>query len=166
MDINPIDKIEDVKNKLSDYNTEIKTSSDQDYDWLEDYSVCLVVKNPLSDKDLDILFEEKGEFCIFFAGNHCHYFADEDEYAQMCEDIKSILQNDTCSATIQYNPEKWLGSTFISREMTGKEYNDNFDFVLKHKEFKEKIETYGGIVRYSFWDNNLDIMINIAKKVE
>ena len=60
MDINPIDKIEDVKNKLSDYNTEIKTSSDQDYDWLEDYSVCLVVKNPLSDKDLDILFEEKG----------------------------------------------------------------------------------------------------------
>ena len=40
-------------------------------------------------------------------------------------------------------------------------YQDNFDFVLKYDEFTEKLNRYGGHIRYSFWNSKDDIQIDL-----
>ena len=60
MEINPLDKIDDLKRRLAGYKIEVKNYEDKGFEWLEDYQDCLVVLNPFSDKTIEILFEEKG----------------------------------------------------------------------------------------------------------
>lgn len=58
-EINPLDKIDDLKRRLAGYKIEVKNYEDKGFEWLEDYQDCLVVSNPFSDKTIEILFEEK-----------------------------------------------------------------------------------------------------------
>ncbi len=66
IEINPIDKIPELEALLSGQNIEIKTSSDEGYTWLEDYSVCVVVHNPFNENTLEIELEEQTQFSLFF----------------------------------------------------------------------------------------------------
>lgn len=56
-EINPIDKVEDLKRLLSVQHFEIKSASDEGYDWLEENSVCIAVYNSTCEKTLEILQE-------------------------------------------------------------------------------------------------------------
>ena len=161
IEINPIDKIPELKALLSRQNIELKTSSDEGYTWLEDYSVCVVVHSPFNENTLEIELEEHTQFSLFFAGYHCHYFAYDVDYKHLCDDVLAILENRLCSATICYGENNWLGSCLLDKKAVNAPYQKNFEFVLKHPEFEEKIEKHGGIVCYRFWDGNNDVAIKL-----
>ncbi len=158
-EINPIDKIPELKFLLSGQDIELKTSSDEGYTWLEDYSVCIVVNNPVKENTLEIVLEEKTQFSLFFAGHHCHYCADDVDYKCLRNDLAAILENRLCAATICYGENNWLGSCLLDKKAVNAHYQENFEFVLKHPEFEEKIKKHGGIVCYKFWDSNNDVEI-------
>ena len=160
-EINPIDKIDDLSELLSAQSFEIKTASDKGYDWLENRSVCFVVHNTVCENTMEISLEDDNEFTLFFAGYHCHYFSDEEDFQCLRNDLKDILENKRCAASIFYGEGKLLGDTLLGAEAIHHAYQDNFDFVLEHKEFREKLKKYGGYARYSFWNSEADIRIEI-----
>lgn len=53
--INPVDMIEDLEKMLTTQHFEIKTGSDEGYDWMEEYSVCIVVHNMACNNTLEIV---------------------------------------------------------------------------------------------------------------
>ncbi len=160
-EINPVDMIDDLKKLLARQHFEIKTGSDEGYDWLEEHSVCIVVHNMACENTLEIVLEDQTEFTLFFAGYHCHYFPDAEDFECLCNDLKDILGNKRCAASIFYGEDKMLGDTLLDAKAIHNAYQNNFDFVLKHDEFAEKLKKYGGHVRYSFWNSQDDIRIDI-----
>lgn len=55
IEINPVDMIEDLEKLLTTQHFEIKTGSDEGYDWMEEYSVCIVVHNMACNNTLEIV---------------------------------------------------------------------------------------------------------------
>lgn len=163
MEINPIDKINDLMKQLAGYKVEVKNCKNEGYDWLEDYQDYLIVSNPFSEETIEILFEEKGELTFFFGGNHCHFFPYEDEYEEMCKLINGIIENRVCAAVLQNGMDRWLGSLFIEKEKVRNSYIENFEHIFKHAEFKEDIRENGGCVHYTFWNPKDDAQMIIEK---
>lgn len=161
VEINPTDKAEEIKTLLMGLNSEVKTSTDEGYTWLQDHSICVIAHNPTHEKMLEIELEEQGKFSLFFGGHHCHYCADAEEYARLSDDIQAILENRLCAATICYGDKQWLGSRLVNEESIYAPYQKNFEFVLKHQEFSDKIKECGGVISYLFWDSNKDVQISI-----
>ena len=114
VEINPTDKAEEIKTLLMGLNSEVKTSTDEGYTWLQDHSICVIAHNPTHEKMLEIELEEQGKFSLFFGGHHCHYCADAEEYARLSGDIQAILENRLCAATICYGDKQWLGSRLVN----------------------------------------------------
>lgn len=164
MEINPLDKIDDLKRRLAGYKIEVKNYEDKGFEWLEDYQDCLVVSNPFSDKTIEILFEEKGEFTFFFGGDHCHFFPYEYDYEEMCKLIDGILDNRICAAVLLNSMDKWLSSTFIEKEKVLNPYTKTFEYIFENTEFEEKVRRNGGSVRYTFWNPKDDVQIIIEKE--
>ena len=46
VEINPTDKAEEIKTLLMGLNSEVKTSTDEGYTWLQDHSICVIAHNP------------------------------------------------------------------------------------------------------------------------
>lgn len=109
--------------------------------------------------------ENQGEFKICFAGYHCHYSPYENGYEEMKKEVQGIFNGLTCAASIYYgNESKWLGSTLLNFEAINEPIKKNFDFVLKHKEFKERLHGNGGLVKYVFWNSDNSKSISIEKR--
>lgn len=164
MEINPLDKIDDLKKRLAGYKVEMKNHEDEGFDWLEDYQDYMVVSNPFSDNSIEILFQEKDEFTLFFGGGHCHFFPYEYDYEEMCKLMDGILDNRVCTAVLMNGMDKWLGSTFIEKEEVQNPYTKTFEFVFKHTEFEDKVKKNGGSVHYTFWNPKDDVHIIIDKE--
>ena len=64
-------------------------------------------------------------------------------------------------ASIFYGEDKQLGDRLVDADEIHNAYQDNFDFVLKHDEFAEKLNWYGGHIRYSFWNSQDDMQIDL-----
>lgn len=156
MTINPIDKKNEILNIVSNYDVSVKSHLDEGYNYLDNDSICIVVSNPHSQRNLEIELEMYGEFTIYFENNHQHYAGYEDCYEQLCMDIKKLLSSEICSAAIFYKKQEWLGSLFVDKLALRDSYEKTFEFVLKYKEFRDKIRKYGGIVHYRFWDAKYD----------
>lgn len=162
MEINPIEKKQEILDGLKGQYVDIKTYKDEGYDFLDGNSVCIIVNNSNSDRNLEIELENEGEFTLYFAGGHCHYYGDEEEFRELCMDIGNILSNSVCYAAIYYGADKkWLGGGFFDKAVVEAPYKKTFNFVLKHKEFLEKMKRQGGIVRYMFWNSQYDRSIKI-----
>lgn len=160
--INPVDKTIELCELCRMWSAQIKTRSDEEYAWLEDGAICIVVQNPYIDRSIEILLENDGEFILFFAGGHCHYFADEEDFLNMQNDIKKILENQICMALICCGSNNtWLGETYVEKVKTHEPYTDTFSFVLKHKEFRNMISSQGGKVEYLFWNPKDDVTFKI-----
>ena len=101
-------KKDDLLQFLKGSEVSVYSNSDEDYDYLEDNDLMLVVKNPYCDETLDI--ELAGEFSLFFAGWHTHYFTYEYDYEEMKKDIMGLLKDDM-GALIVETSEGWLGSS-------------------------------------------------------
>ncbi len=162
MRINPVDKMIELCELFRMWSTQIKTQSDEGYGWLEDGAICIVVQNPYIDRSIELLLENDGEFILFFAGGHCHYFADEEDFLNMQNDIKRIIENRICLASICYGSNnKCLGDTYVEKSEIHRPYTDTFSFVLEHKEFRDMLCSQGGKVEYLFWNPIDDVTIKI-----
>lgn len=167
MEINPIDKVDDLIDRLIEYQPIIHSKADSGYDWLEEEDVCVKIMNPSSDNHLEILFQNNGESTIFYADNHEHYFGYDVEYKLMCELITDILCNKKCSASLFCGKEnKLLGSSYVDKNEINQSVREMFDFVLKYKEFADRLASNGGAVRFTFWDSELNYTIEINNEME
>ena len=167
IEINPMDKQDDLLDMLKNYQVELHTTEDKDYDYLDEDTLCIVVQNRQTEDNIEIYLENQGEFTFCFGGCHCHYSPYEDEYEEMKKEIQSILNGTTFAASMYYgNESKWIGSTFLNFEAVNEPIKKNFDFVLKHKEFKERLYGNGGLVKYVFWNSDNNKKITIEKKCQ
>ena len=56
IEINPIDKIDEMTSIFKDYSPKVFSKNDEGYDWIEeDDSKCIVLFNPFYDNNLEIL---------------------------------------------------------------------------------------------------------------
>ncbi len=162
-DIRPAERTEELLALLGDVPFEVHHAgdSDEEYAYLTEDNVCITVLDPHQDKKLFIDLDD--EFTLTFDAFHCHYDP-EDGYEEFVSDIRGILQNDICAATLYYGEEhKWLGSTCIAKADISRPIKEVFRFILKISEFKKQLRDHGGEARFCFWDPVDDRMIDIPR---
>lgn len=165
MEINPIDKAQDLLAEFERFAPLLRRKSDNGYDWLEeDTDVCVEIPNPVRENSITIECQDDGEFTLLFAAYHSHFFSDEDGYARLCETVSDILNSKKCSAVLYGGEEKkWLGSTLISCEEVNNSVKDIFRSVLEHREFSDCLKAGGGEVCYVFWNSEQNRTVKIEK---
>lgn len=165
LEINPVDKLEEILSVLQDYNFEVHRGGEdnEEYSYLEKGCVCITVLNPYQDSKLFIDLDD--EFTLTYAQCHCHYFSDMDEYRLLMEDLNAILKNHICSYSLYCGEnKKWLGSSFIPKSQIQQSVKKNFHFALKISEFRNKLNVQGGKVEYRFWNPADDLTVEIPQK--
>lgn len=165
MEIDPVEKLDELCALLSDQQIEVHKAPDTDpeYHYLGEGCVCITVLNPYSNSKMFIDLD--GEFTLTYGAYHSHFYADTGEYEEVVKAILGLLKNEICSASIYYGTDKkWLGSTSIQKDDINKPFKEIFSFVLKEKEFKSKLKLYGGEVQYIFWNPSDNRTIQIPVK--
>ena len=153
VEINPIDKEEELLEIFREYKPTSYSITDEGYDWLEnDQSKCIVIKNPYCENDVEIELENMDQITLFFADFHTHYFAYQGYYDDMVRTVKSILMNETCSGVIKNLNGKWFGSTLAEKSEIGKDPQVVFDFIFNIDEFRRNLSENGYKINYCFWD--------------
>ena len=118
-------KKNDLLQFLNGYEVSVYSNSDEGYDYLEDNDLMLVVKNPYCDETLDI--ELAGEFSLFFAGWHTHYFTYEFDYEEMKKDIMGLLKGKFgdkfkrlggCIKIVYWNPADTISFDVVPGNLT------------------------------------------------
>jgi len=143
-------KKNDLLQFLNGYEVSVYSNSDEGYDYLEDNDLMLVVKNPYCDETLDI--ELAGEFSLFFAGWHTHYFTYEYDYEEMKKDIIGLLNGDI-GALVVNTSEGWLCSTLYKKDVD--HLTDEiqlFKESIHHKETVDKFLRLGGRINIVYWN--------------
>lgn len=117
---NPWEKKDDILSRFGQYQTEVHTKAEPEYDDLEcDEAVMIIIRNPYWEQDLEL--ELDAEFTLFFGGYHTHYFTYEYDYNQMLRTVQDILDNRLC-ASVSYAGENWLGAMLSEQARTLDEY--------------------------------------------
>lgn len=161
-DIDPVYKLYSMKAFLKDYAYDVHTHSDEGYDYLEDISYCITLKNPDGE---ELFIDLEGEFTLSYGGWHTHYFASNSEFECLKEDIISILTNKLGAVTFFVDGE-WFGSSTTTNPIVNKELaiEKVCDFLENAKEFAKKVHQKGIEVSCKFWDSKLDSAIIIPPK--
>lgn len=152
-------KKEELLKLLKNYSVEVHTRVDTGYDYLEENDIVLIVKNPYSDNDMDI--EMAGEFTVYFAEWHAHYFSYENEYRTMLKDIQNIIDCKACILKVS-STKRWLGSTIINENVI--KTSDKMSLILKvvnQSEFLNEIKDIGGKLQLNYWNPELNLEIDL-----
>lgn len=102
------DYLSELMRKFEYLSPSIHSREEEGYDWLEsddDWSRCLLIPNPNSGGQ-SIEIETCGEFVLYFAGSHAHYFGEKEGYEELIEDISNIIEGKMCAYSCKY--EDWL----------------------------------------------------------
>ncbi len=151
--LNPVEKKAELLKRLERYSVQEHTSSHEGYGYLQEGTICIVVKNPHWDCHLFIELEEQGEFTLCFASTHCHYSPCQEDYEEMLTLVEDILENRLGCATLLYGQDnQWLASRWVEPQQIGDSVKKTFDFTFKQKEFRQRLQKQGGQVRYEFWN--------------
>ena len=158
----PVYKLYALKEFLKDYPFEVHTNKDEGYDYLDDISYCITLKNA---DGYELFIDLEGEFTLTYEGWHTHYLVDNYNYECLKEDITSILNN-SWGAVIFYVDGKWFGSTTTSFPITTKEQAEEKvqEMFGDTDEFMEKIRQEGVEVVCKFWDTSLNSTVRLAPK--
>ena len=143
-------KKDDLLQFLKGYDVSVYSNSDEGYDYLEDNDLMLVVKNPFCEETLDI--ELAGEFSLYFAGWHTHYFTYEYDYEEMKKDIMGLLKGNI-GALIVTSSESWLCSTLCKDEVS--HLTDEMQLLKKNIPYEEtldKLIKHGGCIKVVYWN--------------
>ena len=143
-------KKDDLLQLLNGYEVSVYSNSDEGYDYLEDNDLMLVVKNPYCDETLDI--ELSGEFSLFFAGWHSHYFTYEYDYEEMKKDIIGLLKGDI-GALVVNTSEGWLCSNLYKKDVD--HLTDEIQLLkdsIRHEETVDKFLKLGGCIKIVYWN--------------
>ena len=160
---NTLDKREELCELLSGYSYEIHQKDNGEYHYLEEGDICITVQNMDGSKVMYLDLEE--EFTLSFGAFHAHFGCFLMDYQQLTDEIKGILANKVASASIYCHYEEqleWMGScTIATDEVEHKSVEQIFSYVYRIREFRERLEKYGGEVRYEFWDSAHDKIMKI-----
>ena len=163
---NTLDKKEELCELLHGYSYEIHQKDDGEYHYLEDGDLCITVHNTEGSKVMYLDLQE--EFTLSFGAYHEHFGCFLMDYQQLTDEIKGILANKVASASIYCHYEEqleWMGScTIAADEVEHKSVEQVFSYVYQIREFRDRLEKYGGEVHYIFWDSAYDRVINIEKR--
>ena len=163
MDINPIDKKNEICKLLDDLEAEYEIHTfgemGEEYDYLEEGNICITVLNPTCQYKLYIDLEYYGEFTLSYYRWHAHYFPDEMDYEVLCNDLAAILNNTKCTENVS-SKKRWIYNTL-------KEIKDieSYNFKVAESlpdEFIKELKKVGGSVELFFWDCNKNIRIDIS----
>lgn len=153
------DKLYCLEHFLRDFDYEVHTNADADYDYLDDISYCITLRNAAGD---EMFIDLEGEFTLTFQGWHTHYFCEQEWYDELKEDIMAYLKNEIGAVTFAING-KWFGSTTTSKPVETKE--QALEIVARmyrgEREFQRKIHREGVEVHSSFWDSSLNSIIKL-----
>ena len=155
-EINPEDMLYCLKESLDahNYQYEVHTNADEGFDYLDDISYCITLKNEDCE---EIRIDLEGQFTLSYAGWHTHYLPYLAEYEELLLDIMAILMNKACSIVCLVDG-KWFGSYFSdepiktaqqANRVINKIYGDSPDFI-------NKIHRKGVEIKSSFWDSSMD----------
>ena len=153
------DKLYCIEHLLRDYDYEVHTNADPDYDYLDDISYCITLKNAAGD---EMFIDLEGEFTLTFQGWHTHYFCEQESYEELKEDIMAFLKNEIGAVTFMVNG-KWFGDRITHKPIETKEQalETVTDMYKSQREFLRKIHRQGVEVCSRFWDTALNTTINI-----
>ena len=153
------DKLYCLKHFLRDFDYEVHTHVDEGYDYLDDISYCITLKN---DDGHEMFIDLEGEFTLSFQGWHTHYFCEQELYDELKEDIMDFLNNKMGAVTFVVNGE-WFGSTIARKPVENKEQALEIvaGMYKKIREFQMKIHREGVEVRVCYWDSSLNSTIKI-----
>ena len=153
------DKLYCLEYFLKDYDYQVHTNADTDYDYLDDISYCITLRNAAGD---EMFIDLEAEFTLTFQGWHTHYFCEQQRYEELKEDIMAYLKNEMGAVTFAING-KWFGSTTTEKPVETKELA--LEIVAKmykgEREFLRKIHREGVEVHSCFWDSSLNSIIKI-----
>ena len=153
IEINPIDKIDEMMSMFKDFSPKLFSKNDEGYDWIEeDDSKCIVFLNPFCEDNLEINVGDMGEFTLYFGSSHAHYSPYQLDYEELISTIKSILNNEVCAGVLFDTQENWFGGGIFQKEEVTKDVTEVFNFVFKEKEFRNKLLKSGYVVKYTFWN--------------
>ena len=152
MELNALDKIDDVLEIFKEYSPCVFLKTDEGYDWMEeDHSKCIVFANPYGGESLEIVVGDRDEFTLCYNG-HAHYANYQYDYDLMIERIRDIFCNRICAGTLTDNSGKWYGSGYFDKNEIAEQPQKVFEFVFKEKEFYEHLTRVGYKVKYEFWN--------------
>ena len=149
-------KKDELLELLKNYTVTAHTNEEDEFDYLENDDVTLVVANPLGGEELQI--ELGAEFSLFFELWQFHYSAYESDYAQMKKDILT-LTGGNAGALSFFTDGKWIGSTFCpevpaadakSTDLIAKYWAREDDSPAQKN--KKTLLTRGGEIRFTCWD--------------
>ena len=152
VEINPIEKLNEILDELKSYSTSVLTSEDDGYGWIGEDSKCIVVSDPSGVSSMEIVLSDGGEFTLYFADAHAHYLAYQYDFERMLQDIQSILDNRICSGNLTDAEGEWYGSGFFEKDRISNDPESVFQHAFEIKEFCEHLIKVGYIAEYKFWN--------------
>ena len=146
--------------------SELHRFGDAAYDWLGEGELSLAVKNPNTDRDMDIDFQN--EVSLFFAEWHDHFPFDETE--ELCAVITCIVRNEICISVNFHDGEQWGGSGLSCNDKAILPDLRNFQYIdTIDEEIAEDAKAFADIdevieVRFKFWDPKFDKTVVFENK--
>lgn len=160
--ITPVFKQFSLEAFLKDYDYEVHSNADEEYDYLDENSLCITLKNS-EGRELHVDLE--GDFTLSFGGWHRHYLTTNEEYDSLKEYINSILTNQVAAIVMRVEGE-WTASSLTYSPITNKEQaiKKVYDIFGGTKEFLKQIYNKGVEVYCTYWDSAFDSSIILAPK--
>ena len=162
MDINPVDKKNEICKLLDDLEDEYEIHTfaemNKEYEYLEEDNICITVLNPTCQYKLYIDLEYYGEFTLSYYKWHSHYFPDVMDYEVLYNDLKAIPNNDKCTENI--SSKKRLIYSALTEIKDIESYNFKADKSLP-SEFIKELKKVGGSVELFFWDCSKNLTMDI-----
>ena len=112
----------------------------------------LIIQNPYCDKTLEI--EIDGDFTVFFAGWHAHYFAScENEYETMKKEIAGILNGNIGALSVIRDDNTWICDDLCKIKLFP--ITDELQLLRKYVHSDDVIEELlkiGGSIHVTYWN--------------
>ena len=149
-------------NHLSDYYPIIHTNKEKDYNWLKENGFRIEIKNV---KGNELFIDLQDEITISFYKWHCHF--NTDDYDDVVNNVKSIIQNKECIIIFNCNNKCYGSGWSINKKKYTKKESYEFLKQFMGKNFlKNRVfQQYGVDIEFLFWNNIDNYEIHLEKEL-
>ena len=160
-EIDILDKKDEILELLKDFTTEIHTNADENYDYLEDDCLSIVVMK--NGEDL-LYIDLEGEITLGVGGWHTHYSGYLMDYNIFLGDLKEFIDGRRCAVCIRCK-EEWMGC-FTAREdeLSEESLVKQANKMLSAREFQQKLRENGYRIECSFLYASKDRVFEIKAR--
>ena len=159
--ITPVFKQFSLEAFLKDYDYEVHTNTEEEYDYLDEGSRCITLKNP---EGRELYIDLEGDFTLTFEEWHRHFLTTNEEYDSLKKYIIYILTNKVAANVILIEGE-WSASSLTYSPITNKEQaiKTLYD-IFDGTKFLKQIYNKGVEIYCTYWDSAFDSSISLAPK--